>query len=225
MNKHTRTVPRVCEHCGGDFLAAAHEVARGNGRFCNKSCATKALSRARRQLRSILPHPTDPDARLIPLTRGKFAIVDAGDAERVASVLWTATGRDGRWYGYRKMPDTGATESLQNFVLGLPHSEVVDHAAGNGLDCRRRNLRHTDRTGNGCNKRISRRNKSGYKGVTFFPETGRWAAKIKFRNRQRHIGYFATPEAAAQAYDAAARELHGEFACVNFPLPGERGAR
>lgn len=33
-----RTIPRVCETCGADFLAAASSVAAGNGRFCSKAC-------------------------------------------------------------------------------------------------------------------------------------------------------------------------------------------
>jgi hypothetical protein len=33
-----RTVPRVCERCGGAFLAAAGEVRRGGARFCGKAC-------------------------------------------------------------------------------------------------------------------------------------------------------------------------------------------
>jgi hypothetical protein len=36
----------------------------------------------------------------------------------------------------------------------------------------------------------------------------------------RHIN---SAEEAAEAYDEAARQYHGEFACVNFPRKSERG--
>lgn len=34
-----RTVSRICENCGVDFLAKPKEVIRGWGRFCSKKCA------------------------------------------------------------------------------------------------------------------------------------------------------------------------------------------
>jgi hypothetical protein len=47
---------------------------------------------------------------------------------------------------------------------------------------------------------------------------------IRHLGKTSFIGSFLVEEDAAHAYDAKARQLHGEFACVNFPLPGERGA-
>ena len=38
------------------------------------------------------------------------------------------------------------------------------------------------------------------------------------------LGTYPTEDEAARAYDATARERHGEFACLNFPRRGERSA-
>ena len=57
---------------------------------------------------------------------------------------------------------------------------------------------------------------SPYKGM-YRDRTGRWVARITSDGVVRSLGTFADPEAAARAYDAAAKVLHGEFACLNFP--------
>ena len=59
---------------------------------------------------------------------------------------------------------------------------------------------------------------SPFQGVYW--ERGRWRAKIGHRGRKVHLGYFDDEIEAAQAYDAAARRLHGDRARLNFPWGG-----
>ena len=88
-------------------------------------------------------------------------------------------------------------------------------------DCRRDNLRPATQRQNTGNMR-SRAKKAPYKGIN--ANGSGWAAQIRENGKRTHIGQFKTAEEAARAYDDAARRVHGEFACVNFPREGERGA-
>lgn len=56
-----------------------------------------------------------------------------------------------------------------------------------------------------------------YKGVGWHSRDQSWRAYISIDRRQISLGYFATEEEAARAYDAAAVEAWGEFAWLNFP--------
>jgi hypothetical protein len=58
---------------------------------------------------------------------------------------------------------------------------------------------------------------SRYKGVYWFRGTRKWVASIRRNKKTYHIGYFKNEIDAARAYDERAMELHGEFACLNFP--------
>jgi hypothetical protein len=58
---------------------------------------------------------------------------------------------------------------------------------------------------------------SRYRGVYQKKQTGRWVAHIYRQKHQVHLGIFDTEEAAARAYDEAARRLHGLKARLNFP--------
>ena len=65
--------------------------------------------------------------------------------------------------------------------------------------------------------RSYRTNKSGFRGVHFHKHNKRWRAQIGYNYKLITIGYYDTPEEAARAYDAKAKELRGEFARLNFP--------
>jgi hypothetical protein len=93
--------------------------------------------------------------------------------------------------------------------------DETDHKNGNGLDNQRKNLRSATRPQNLWNKGRRSDNTTGFKGVT--KEAHGWRAVIKANGKRRHLGYFTSPELAARAYDAAAVEMHGEFARLNFP--------
>jgi hypothetical protein len=60
------------------------------------------------------------------------------------------------------------------------------------------------------------RNSTGYRGVSWQKDMGRYTAKISIGKRRLHLGSFEDPVAAAFAYDAAARKHFGEFALTNF---------
>lgn len=64
-----------------------------------------------------------------------------------------------------------------------------------------------------------------HKGVTQEKGASRYRAVIIKNYKKFSLGFYDTAEEAALAYDEAARKFHGEFACVNFPLPGEQGCR
>lgn len=103
-------------------------------------------------------------------------------------------------------------KSLHRMIMGVTDPKVlVDHIDGNGLNCRRENLRVTDHTGNACNASLRSDNTSGYKGVGYNKKARKWVATIQKDGKRKHVGTFATPELAAEAYARAAEELHGEF--------------
>lgn len=159
----------------------------------------------------------------IPLSRGYFAIVDEADAEAVLQYKWSAQPVGRTVYAQRSVrrPDGGwTTQRLHQFLTGYA---VTDHRNGDGLDNRRANLREATQRQNVCNQR-RQVGASGFKGATWFERLSSWKAQITSQGRNYHLGYFSTADEAARAYDAAARELHGEFATLNFPAPGERSA-
>jgi hypothetical protein len=105
----------------------------------------------------------------------------------------------------------GAGES---FVGVFDRSQHVDHVDGNGLDCRKKNIRLCSRGENSMNRR-KQSGSSSFKGVTLV-RNGKWKAQIQANGQKISLGTFGNEEDAASAYDNAARGMHGAFARVNF---------
>jgi hypothetical protein len=153
----------------------------------------------------------------IRLTKGYVAVVDDEDAH-LARLNWKASISSGVVYARRTFwlgNGKYGSESLHRVILRAPPGVVVDHINGNGLDNRRANLRLASSAENSRNGRPRAANHSGFRGVCL--KKGRWVAQISVDYQKRHLGLFETAEAAAHAYDASARELHGVFARLNFP--------
>lgn len=163
-----------------------------------------------------------PGCVVIPLTKGYYAIVDEADAERVLAHSWCAVEKDRVVYAQSRV--SGVLVFLHNFLVEAPTGQLIDHENSDGLDCRRANLRNASNAGNSQNTRIRSDNRSGFRGVHWSEREGCWIAAISASRRRRTLGRFDDPVRAAKAYDDAARELHGEFARLNFPAEGEQRA-
>jgi len=90
--------------------------------------------------------------------------------------------------------------------------KFIDHVNGDGTDNRPDNLREADTlVPNQHNRSLSKANTSGFKGVSVRKGSDKFFAFIKMNKRSVYLGRYNTPEEAAAVYEAAARDLHGEF--------------
>lgn len=102
-------------------------------------------------------------------------------------------------------------------IAAAQFGEHVDHINHDTLDNRKENLRRCSASQNQHNARLRSDNPSGLKGVTWSDSHHAWQPQICCDGKPRYLGYAATHFEAALIYDAAAQELFGEFALLNFP--------
>lgn len=150
----------------------------------------------------------------IPLTQGKFALVDDEDYEDLSKLKWHISGRG---YASRQSPRENGRQRvvfMHRVILGLKHGDGVDcdHINGDRLDNRRANLRPCTRAENMRNVKRRSDNRSGFKGVHWRKDKCQWAASIRVNYRPVHLGYFKSAEEAYEVYCLAADILHGQFA-------------
>jgi len=144
---------------------------------------------------------------------GHEVIIDAEDIEKVSKLSWYPNyNRRGVVYFRANLPGGGSVY-LHRYLLDYAGPLQVDHKESR-LDHRKENLRLCCQSQNNGNLRKRKNTASQYKGVT--RNEGRWRAKIKYNGFEEHLGYFHTEQAAAQAYDIAAKRVFGKFARLNF---------
>lgn len=152
---------------------------------------------------------------VIPLSRGKTALIDADAPLSIRGQKWSLSGRG---YATSTQVINGKRRQvyLHRAVTSATGGFAVDHINGNPLDNRRANLRVCLRSQNSGNYRKPKTNTSGFKGVTAAKPSG-WKAQIRTDGRlMKHLGVFKTAAEAARAYDRAATEKFGEFAKLNL---------
>ena len=207
---------RVCMN--GPAMPGEMVVVRDGSVCRNWARKRKAL----KPLRLPAPKPPNDEVRYIPLTKGKFAIVDAADYERLNRYKWCAMKGGAKLYACRT---TGRrTILMHRFLMNPPKGMVVDHIDGNGLNNRRSNLRICTHQQNMCNTRPKGKG-SRYKGVCWDKNRKQWIVVVRCGERHVHVGRFDDETEAARAYDRKAFELFGEYAYLNFPAEIDRKDR
>lgn len=171
--------------------------------------------------------------KTIELSQGYVALVDDKNYARLME--------GPKWYAHGKRNDEGsiknvyarriivvngkrATQMMHRFIMGITDSKIkVDHFDHNGLSNLESNLRAATSADNNHNRRLSRANSSGYKGVSWNNQRNKWHAHIQVDNHDIFLGQFTDILDAREAYDAAALRYHGEFAYTNAMMEAEKG--
>jgi hypothetical protein len=151
--------------------------------------------------------------KLIPLTQGKFAQVDNEDFEWLNRWDWYLSTCDGKYYAERKngIENVRMHREIMGCMKG--DKKIIDHIDRNGLNNQRDNLRLCTSAQNQFNKTPSGISK--YLGVCWNKQYKKWKAQIRFDKKLINIGHYENEIDAAIAYNAKAKELHGEFANLN----------
>lgn len=159
----------------------------------------------------------------IPLTQGKFAIVDDEDYHYLSRFDWfvAADGKD--FYSRRKHSHSGSDQYLGMEAMIIPPKlfSVIIHKNRDTLDYRKENLgyesysvkrHHADKQAG--------KTSSKHKGVSFrktgHPKGRQWSAIIYKEGKGFYLGCFSREEDAAIAYNEKAKELYGDFAYQNI---------
>jgi len=164
--------------------------------------------------------------RKIPLTRGKFAIVDPEDYPRIAKHKWHLAKSPTSSYAVRwkrlKSKNTRRRIWMHREIIHIPDNLLCDHINRNSLDNRKANLRPATASQNLCNRpKRKSKTRSKYKGLEWDRTQRKWKARIQFNNRKIYLGSFTNEIVAAKAYDNAAKKYHREFANLNFSYPSK----
>lgn len=120
-----------------------------------------------------------------------------------------------RGNGYRSISIYGKRISEHRLCFFLHTGRMpngfIDHVNGDGSDNRWANLRectHSENCQNIPSLPNSSKKSSRYRGVSWQESSKSWKAKIQYKKKAVHLGYFQSEDEAFEAYLKAKRELH-----------------
>lgn len=152
----------------------------------------------------------------IPLSNGGFTFVSPEDVPTIWGYTWFLSGH-GRVRAYDGVSKKHL--EISRHIMKPPIDKVVDHIDRDPLNNTRDNLRICSQAENTYNKK-GVIGASGFIGVHLMKATTKrgcpFVAAIKVNGKRQYIGVYRTAEEAARARDEKAKELHGEFAILNF---------
>jgi hypothetical protein len=147
--------------------------------------------------------------KTIPLTKGKFAIVDDEDFEWLNQWKWQLS-----WNGYAIRHKhirlglhkyTSEIVRMHRLINKTPLGNLTDHINRDKLDNRKINLRNANKSINSINRDRPSNNKSGIRGVYWDKFNNKWRAELKINGIKKSLGRFFDKRDAVLARKEAER--------------------
>jgi hypothetical protein len=153
----------------------------------------------------------------IPLTQGKFALVDADDYDWLSEYKWCYNSGYAARGGYVEIDGVIKHSKIlmHREINHTPDGLDTDHINKDRLDNRKENLRSVHRDVNIHNAN-RKRNSIGLHGVRV--HGNRYQSRIMLDGKSISLGSYKTESEAAKSYDNKVKEIYGEYAFVNFGM-------
>jgi len=161
--------------------------------------------------------------KFIKLTKGYYTKVDNNDYKFLSQYKWLALScGSGGPYAARKVVVNGKDKvvMMHRVIMMILDGDYVDHKNRDPLDNRKENLRVCNASQNAFNSRKQNGNYSSkYVGVSYVTNEKvkykKWTSYFKKEGKNIYLGHFKTEKEAALAYNKAAKNNIGRFACLN----------
>ena len=175
-------VVSVCRCCAAEFETRAERISKSTG-LCMK-CANVQAGKTR----STHGHNNRNSRLHVTWANMKRRCINPRGTEKT------------KYSGVRICDEWMEFEPFMRWALanGYQDNLTIDRKDSSG-DYEPNNCRFVDYSTQGANRKITKKNKSGYIGVSF--ELGRWSAKITWQGNQIRLGRFDTALEAAAARD------------------------
>lgn len=143
---------------------------------------------------------------------GEIFMFDSEDFHKIKDTLWYRCNNSVSSGAY-----VGNSEGIciHRFIIKAPTGYQIDHKNLNPLDNRKCNLRLCTHQQNQCNHPLQKNNTSGVTGVSFYHPRNKYRARIKYYQKELHLGYYKSFIEAVQARNEGMLHLFGEFGIYN----------